>query len=179
MILKPEPIFRAYDAVADQNGVPSRVIFPTPDGEPFAQRHAEVLAREEQLMFISGHYKGIDQRVRDELVTDEYSIGDFVLTGGELPALMMIDAVVRLLEGALNSSESARSDSFSARLLDGPHYTRPREYRGLEVPEVLLSGDHGKISAWRHERREVHTRQRRPDIWARYQAEAEAGPQRQ
>ena len=177
MILKPEPIFRAFDAVAESDGKPARVIFPTPDGAPFTQRHAEDLARAEHLMIISGHYKGVDQRVRDALVTDEYSIGDFVLTGGELPALMMIDAVVRLREGALNSSESARTDSFSTGLLDGPHYTRPREFRGQAVPEVLISGDHEKIAAWRQERREANTRERRPDIWAQYQAAEETGPQ--
>ncbi|MCH8327868.1 MAG: tRNA (guanosine(37)-N1)-methyltransferase TrmD [Candidatus Marinimicrobia bacterium] len=177
MIMKPEPIFRAYDAVAESDGKPDRVIFPTPDGAPFTQRHAENLAGADHIMIISGHYKGVDQRVRDALVTDEYSIGDFVLTGGELPALMMLDAVVRLRDGALGSSESARTDSFSMGLLDGPHYTRPREFRGQMVPEVLVSGDHGKIAAWRQERREAVTMERRPDIWAQFQAGQETDPQ--
>ena len=172
MILKPEPIFRAFDQVLEQSGsgAAPRVIFPTPDGKPFVQADAEDLAGEAHLVFICGHYKGTDQRVRQELVTDEYSIGDFVVTGGELPALMMLDAVVRLQAGVLHDSESAETDSFSTDLLDGPHYTRPRVFRGLAVPEVLLSGDHGKIAAWRQERREHRTRECRPDIWRKVRA---------
>ena len=172
MILKPEPVFRVVEAA----GKPDRVIFPTPDGVPFVQADAQDLAQAKHLFVISGHYKGMDQRVRDQLVTDEYSIGDFVLTGGELPALMMVDAVVRLRDGALNTQASAATDSFSADLLDGPHYTRPREYRGMAVPAVLLSGDHGKIAAWRHARREETTKNRRPEIWARYRAAESVGP---
>ncbi len=171
MIMKPEPIFRAYDHLcAGPGGKPDRVVFPTPDGVPFTQAAAAELARADHLLVICGHYKGVDQRVRDRLVTDEYSIGDFVVTGGELPGLLMLDAVVRLREGALHTSASAETDSFSAELLDGPHYTRPREYRDMAVPEVLLSGDHGKIAAWRQALREEQTRKRRPDLWARYQA---------
>ncbi len=171
MVLKPEPLFRAYDAVREAAGAaPQRVLFPTPDGTPFSQAAAAELAQVDHLLLISGHYKGIDQRVRDELVTDEYSVGDFVVTGGELPGLLIVDAIVRLLDGALNTSASAETDSFSADLLDGPHYTRPREYRGLAVPEVLLSGDHGKIEAWRQSLREARTRERRPDLWAKYQS---------
>ncbi|MCH8024059.1 MAG: tRNA (guanosine(37)-N1)-methyltransferase TrmD, partial [Candidatus Marinimicrobia bacterium] len=122
------------------------------------------------LLFICGHYKGIDQRIRDRLVTHEYSVGDFVVTGGELPALLMVDAVIRLRPGVLNSLESAETDSFSSSLLDGPHYTRPRKYRGLDVPGVLLSGDHGAIAQWRQEQRERQTRERRPDIWQKFLA---------
>ena len=172
MIMKPEPIFRAFDHVrAGPGGVPDRVVFPTPDGVPFTQAAAAELARADHVLLISGHYKGVDQRVRDRLVTDEYSVGDFVVTGGELPGLLMLDAVVRLKEGALNSSASAETDSFSAELLDGPHYTRPREYRGMAVPEVLLSGDHGRIAVWRQRLREEQTRKRRPELWAQVQAE--------
>ncbi len=172
MILKPEPVFRAYDAAlkdAGSAGAPA-VVFPTPDGEPFTQKVATQLADRDHLVFICGHYKGIDQRVRDRLVTHEYSVGDFVVTGGELPALLMVDAVTRLRPGVLNSLESAETDSFSSSLLDGPHYTRPREYRGMDVPGVLLSGDHGAIAQWRQEQRERQTRERRPDIWQKFLA---------
>jgi len=176
MILKPEPIFRALDAVSQNIGKPDRIVFPTPDGKPFVQTDAADLAQSDHLLILSGHYKGVDQRVRDSLVTDEFSIGDFVLTGGELPALMMLDAVVRLRDGALNTKESAETDSFSSELLDGPHYTRPREYDGQNVPEVLLSGDHGKIAEWRLKRREEITKKRRPDIWAIYNEQADGRP---
>ncbi|UCD37687.1 MAG: tRNA (guanosine(37)-N1)-methyltransferase TrmD [Fidelibacterota bacterium] len=168
MILKPEPVFRAFDRVLEQSSESAagpRIIFPTPDGKPFTQADAEELAQSEQLVFICGHYKGIDQRIRDELVTDEYSIGDFVVSGGELPALLILDAIVRLQVGVLSSMESAETDSFSSDLLDGPHYTRPREFRGLAVPEILLSGHHGEITNWRLERRRDQTRKRRPDLW--------------
>ncbi len=172
MILRPEPVFRAYDQVLAEcgPGAEPRVVFPAPDGKAFGQPDAAELAACEHLVFICGHYKGVDQRVRDSVVTDEYSIGDFVVTGGELPALLMLDAVVRLQEGALHDPESADTDSFSSTLLDGPHYTRPREFRGLKVPEVLLSGDHGKIAAWREKQRMARTRERRPDLWERFKA---------
>lgn len=172
MILKPEPVFRAYDAALKEAGSADApaVVFPTPDGEPFTQKVAAQLADRDHLLFICGHYKGIDQRIRDRLVTHEYSVGDFVVTGGELPALLMVDAVIRLRPGVLNSLESAETDSFSSSLLDGPHYTRPRKYRGLDVPGVLLSGDHGAIAQWRQEQRERQTRERRPDIWQKFLA---------
>lgn len=172
MILKPEPVFRAFDAALEGDDHPSEVavVFPAPDGKPFRQADAAELAGIDRLVFICGHYKGTDQRIRDELVTHEFSVGDFVVTGGELPALLMLDAVVRLCPGVLNSQESAETDSFSTSLLDGPHYTRPRDYRGLGVPEVLLSGDHGAIAEWRQAQRERHTRDRRPDIWEKFVA---------
>ena len=172
MILKPEPIFRAFDRVREQvdGSVTPRVIFPTPDGKSFTQDDAGALVEAEHLVFICGHYKGVDQRIRDQLVTDEFSIGDFVVSGGELPALLMLDAVVRLKQGVLHSIESAETDSFSASLLDGPHYTRPREYRGMMVPEILLSGDHAEIAAWRLEKRREQTRKRRPDLWEKCEA---------
>ncbi len=173
MIMKPEPVFRAFDRVREQTepDAPLRVIFPTPDGKPFTQEDAEDLSRAENLVFICGHYKGVDQRVRDHLVTDEYSIGDFVVTGGELPALLILDAVVRLQEGVLSAMESAETDSFNppaGGLLDGPHYTRPREYQGLTVPDILLSGDHGQIAGWRLAQRRAQTRERRPDLWEKF-----------
>ncbi|MFC1484051.1 tRNA (guanosine(37)-N1)-methyltransferase TrmD [Candidatus Neomarinimicrobiota bacterium] len=170
MILKPEPFFRAYDQIEKEMGDDTslRVIFPTPDGKPFNQDDASELAMAKQLVFICGHYKGIDQRVRDHMVTDEYSVGDFIVTGGELPALLMLDGIVRLQEGVLNDMESAVTDSFSSILLDGPHYTRPREYQGWHVPDILLSGNHGEIASWRLEKRQEQTRTRRPDLWEHY-----------
>ena len=143
-------------------GTKTEVILPPPDGKPFSQRAAESLGRAEHLIFICGHYKGVDQRVRDQLVTREYSVGDFVVTGGELPALLMLDAIVRLQEGVLGTPESGATDSFSSSLLDGPHYTRPRQYRGLGVPDILLSADHGAIARWPGERRVEQTKHPRP-----------------
>ena len=170
MIFKPEPIFRTYDSIIenipDKKSV--RVVFPTPDGKQFDHKSAFDLSKSENLIFMCGHYKGIDQRVRDQIITDEISIGDFVVTGGELPACLMLDAVVRLLPGVLNNYESAKSDSFFSDLLDGPHYTRPEEYRGLKVPDILLSGHHENIKKWQKENREEKTKKRRPDMWKKY-----------
>lgn len=170
MIMKPEPIFRAHDEIQKAIGKDTsiRVIFPTPDGRQFEQQAAAELAQEEQLVFVCGHYKGIDQRVRDYIITDEFSVGDFIVTGGELPALLMLDAIVRLQEGVLSDLESAATDSFSSDLLDGPHYTRPKEYRGWQVPDILLSGNHGEIASWRLNQRREQTRTRRPDLWEDY-----------
>ena len=170
MIFKPEPIFRTYDSIIenipDKKSV--RVVFPTPDGKQFDHESAFDLSKSENLIFMCGHYKGIDQRVRDQIITDEISIGDFVVTGGELPACLMLDAIVRLLPGVLNNYESAKSDSFFSDLLDGPHYTRPEEYRGLKVPDILLSGHHENIKKWQKENREEKTKKRRPDMWKKY-----------
>ena len=170
MILKPEPVFRAYDRVLEELPENSkvRVIFPTPDGTLFSHEKAAQLSQCENLIFISGHYKGIDQRIRDEIITDEVSIGDYVLTGGELPSLIILDAAVRLIPGVLNSYESADTDSFAEKLLDCPHYTRPELYREMESPEVLLSGNHNKIKDWKWEQREEKTKTRRPDLWEKY-----------
>ena len=170
MILKPEPVFRAYDRVLEELSENSevRVIFPTPDGARFSHEKAAQLSQCENLIFISGHYKGIDQRIRDEIITDEVSIGDYVVTGGELPSLIILDAAVRLIPGVLNSYESAETDSFSEKLLDCPHYTRPELYREMESPEVLLSGNHNKIKDWKREQREEKTKTRRPDLWEKY-----------
>ena len=167
MILKPEPIYNAIKSI-ECNGYKSRVIFPTPDGETFNQKIAENLSKEKSLTFICGHYKGIDQRVRDCYVDDEYSIGDFVLTNGELPTMLMVDAIIRLKEGVLNNYNSALKDSFSNDLLDGPHYTRPRIFNDLEVPEVLLSGNHKKIKDWLLKERENKTKNKRKDLWEKY-----------
>lgn len=166
MILKPEPVFRVVDTVKKNNLKNSsfRIIFPTPDGVKLNQKISEELSTESNLIFISGHYKGIDQRIRDEIVTDEISIGDYVLTGGDLPSLVIIDSIVRLIPGVLGSIESAKTDSFSHPLLDYPHYTRPELYRGLKVPEILISGDHANIDKWRQNKRYEKTRNRRPDL---------------
>lgn len=164
MVLKPEPLFRAVEAIEDEEGEADEVIFMTPDGERLEQSMVNRLSMHGHLILIAGHYKGIDQRVRDVLVTRELSIGDFVLSGGELPALALIDAVVRLLPGALGDTSSALTDSFQDGLLDAPVYTRPAEYRGHSVPEVLRSGNHGRIDAWRDEKRLEKTRERRPDL---------------
>ena len=170
MVLKPEPVFRAFDQVMDEllSHAKPRVVFPTPDGEVFSHEKAMEFSNSENLVFINGHYKGIDQRIRDELVTDEVSIGDYVLTGGELPALIILDAVIRLIPGVLNSSESAETDSFADILLDCPHYTRPESYRGLDSPSVLLSGNHKEIENWKANKRKEKTRDRRPDLWDKY-----------
>ena len=170
MIFKPEPIFRAYDDIYSDiaKNKNTRFVFPTPDGKPFNHRAAIELSKIDNLIFLCGHYKGIDQRVRDELVTDEFSIGDFVVTGGELPVCLMIDSIVRLIPDVLNNYESAKSDSFFTDLLDGPHYTRPENFRGLKVPDILLSGHHENIKKWQKEQRERKTQDRRPDLWKKY-----------
>ena len=164
MVLKPEPFFRAVEAIEDETGAADEVIFLTPDGERLTQPAVNRLSMHDHLILIAGHYKGIDQRVRDVLVTRELSIGDFVLSGGELPALVLIDAVVRVLPGVLGDASSALTDSFQDGLLDAPVYTRPAEYRGRSVPEVLRSGDHQRVEEWRDEQRLEKTRERRPDL---------------
>ena len=167
MIFKPEPIFRAYDSILNtiEDDKSLKFVFPTPDAKIFNHDAAISLSKTKNLIFLCGHYKGIDQRIRDNLVTDEYSIGDFVLTGGELPSCLMIDSIVRLVPGVLNNYESAVTDSFFDDLLDGPHYTRPDEYRKLKVPNILLSGHHKNIEDWRNEVRRNKTKKIRPDIW--------------
>ena len=162
MVLKPEPMFNAVEAITE--GRKPRVILMCPQGERFTQKKAEELAQEEDLVFLCGHYEGYDERIREHLVTDEISIGDFVLTGGELPAMTVIDAVVRLLPGVLGQADSHIQDSFSTGLLEHPHYTRPADFRGMKVPDVLLSGNHAKIEQWREEQSFLRTLQRRPDL---------------
>ena len=170
MVLKPEPVFRAFDVVTEElpQNSDTRVVFPTPDGKVFDHDSAIDLGRCKNLIFINGHYKGVDQRIRDELVTDEISIGDYVLTGGELPSLIILDAIVRLIPGVLNSYESAETDSFAGMLLDCPHYTRPETFREMESPPVLLSGNHKEIENWKKKKSEEKTQIRRPDLWGKY-----------
>lgn len=162
MVLKPEPMFNAVEAITE--GRKPRVILMCPQGERFTQKKAEELSKEEDLVFLCGHYEGYDERIREYLVTDEISIGDFVLTGGELPAMTVIDAVVRLLPGVLGQEDSHIQDSFSTGLLEHPHYTRPSDFRGMKVPDILLSGNHAKIDAWREEQSFKRTLERRPDL---------------
>ncbi|MBN2416637.1 tRNA (guanosine(37)-N1)-methyltransferase TrmD [bacterium] len=165
MIMKPEPLFRAFDAViAHCPESRPRVIFMTPQGTPFHQETAWELSREEHLVFLCGHYRGVDERVIESLVTDEISIGDYILTGGELPAAVVVDAVVRLLPDVLGDFDSAEGDSFTGELLDYPHYTRPAEFRGMKVPEVLISGHHANIEEWRNQQAYERTLKRRPDL---------------
>ena len=176
MVLKPEPIFRAIDKLKVAiNSDNMRVVFPTPDGSLFSQDLAKELVEEQNIVFICGHYKGIDQRVRDNLVTDEISIGDFVITGGELPSLIIADSIVRLIPDVIGEFKSARTDSFYDSLLDGPHYTRPEEFRGMNVPDVLLSGNHKKIKDWFQKNREDKTKERRKDLWKNYLTKLEDG----
>lgn len=160
MVLKPEPIFNAMDALEVEN---PRVILLCPQGAPFNQKMTEDLSAEENIVFICGHYEGYDERIRT-LVTDEVSIGDYVLTGGELASMTMTDAIVRLIPNVISNQESHEQDSFSTGMLEHPHYTRPREYRGMKVPEVLLSGDHKKIDEWRYNESLKRTKDRRPDL---------------
>ena len=165
MVLKPEPIFGAYEAIKEESDTEiDETIYLSPDGEAFDQSTANNLSMKRHLVLIAGHYKGIDERVRKELVTREISLGDYVLSGGELPALVLVDAVARLLPGVLGDATSALSDSFQDGLLDAPTYTRPAEFRGMEVPAVLRSGDHERIAEWRHAQRTEKTRSRRPDL---------------
>ncbi len=166
MVLKPEPMFSAVETITA--GKNPRIILMCPQGERFTQKKAEELAQEKELVFLCGHYEGYDERIRQHLVTDEISIGDFVLTGGELGAMTVIDSVVRLLPGVLGQEDSHIQDSFSTGLLEHPHYTRPAEFRGMKVPDVLLSGNHAKIEQWREEESLKRTFERRPDLLESY-----------
>lgn len=168
MVLKPEPLFDAVEDVTKHAKKRPRVLLMCPQGERFTQEKAEELAQEEELVFICGHYEGYDERIREHLVTDELSIGDFVLTGGELAAMTMIDSIVRLLPNVLGNEVSPEDDSFSTGLLEHPQYTRPASYRGYDVPEVLLSGDHARIEAWRKKESLRRTYLRRPDLLETY-----------
>ena len=161
MLLKPEPIFEAVESLAREN---TRVILLSPSGRPFTQAIAQELAGLEHLLLVSGHYEGFDERVREQLADDELSIGDYVLTNGALPVMVIVDAVTRLLPGVLGDEGSARDDSFSQGLLEYPQYTRPAEFRGMKVPEVLLSGNHAEIARWRAEQARLRTKERRPDL---------------
>lgn len=167
MVMKPEPVFEAVESVlglGPAQPVDIPVILLTPQGRVFTQRVAEELSRHGRIALLCGRYEGVDERIREHLVTDEVSVGDYVLTGGELPALLMIDAVARLIPGVLGDPTGAEDDSHSMGLLEYPHYTRPPEFRGWQVPEVLLSGDHGKIEKWRREQALMRTFLKRPDM---------------
>ena len=164
MVMQPMPICDAYDALCEKTGRKPRVIYMTPQGKVFNQKIAQELAMEEDLVFLCGHYEGIDERALELIATDYLSIGDYVLTGGELPAMVMIDCISRLIPGVLNNETSAEFESFQDGLLEYPQYTRPEEYRGLRVPEVLLSGHHKNIEAWRREQSIKRTLERRPDL---------------
>ena len=161
MLLKPEPLFEAIESLRREK---TRVILMSPAGRPFSQAIARELVQQEELLFVTGHYEGFDGRVQEQLADDELSIGDYVLTNGALPAMVVIDAVVRLLPGALGDDESSQDESFSRGLLEYPQYTRPAEFRGMKVPEVLLSGNHAEIEKWRREQAKLRTKKRRPDL---------------
>lgn len=167
MVLKPQPIFSAVEHVLSRRRARAnnpRIILMTPQGEPFHQRKAEELAREDHLILICGHYEGFDERIREHLATDELSIGDYVLTGGEIPAMVVLDSVVRLIPGVLGNAQSVKTDSFVNGLLEHPHYTRPANFRGWCVPDVLLSGNHAEIEAWRRREALRRTWERRPEL---------------
>lgn len=173
MVIKADPIFKAFEAIHSEHGSSGHRIFLSPQGQPFTQETAERLKELDHLTFLCGRYKGVDERVRESLIDEELSIGNFVLSGGELAAFVIIDAVVRRIPGAVNDEDSTDSDTFPTGLLDAPYYTRPATYRGMEVPEVLRSGHHAEIEKWRHEQRLARTRERRPDLYARYLKELE------
>lgn len=171
MVMQAEPIYRCYEALLQKmkpETEKKRVIYVTPQGHVFDQKMAEDFAKEEELVFLCGHYEGVDERVLEEIVTDYVSIGDYVLTGGELPAMVMMDTISRLVPGVLHNKDSAETESFADGLLEYPQYTRPEEYHGKKVPEVLLSGHHKNIDAWRLERSLERTKEFRPDLFDEY-----------
>ena len=174
MVMQAEPVYCAYEAITRDMQKKPRVVYMTPQGSVFDQAMAEELAQEENLVFLCGHYEGIDERVLEEIVTDYVSIGDYVLTGGELPAMVMIDAISRMVPGVLSNNESAEYESFQDGLLEYPQYSRPEEWHGKKVPPILLSGHHANVEKWRHEQSLIRTKERRPDLYEAYmQKEAE------
>ena len=173
MLLKPEPLF---EAIEDLSRVSTHVVLLSPSGRVFNQQVAQELAQHEHLVLVTGHYEGFDERVRAELADDELSIGDYVLTNGALPAMVVIDTVTRLLPGVLGDDQSAHDESFSHGLLEYPQYTRPAEFRGMKVPEVLLSGNHAQIARWRVEQAQSRTTERRPDLLARNRENSPEAP---
>ena len=164
MLMQAEPVYLSYESIAERIGRKPRVIFLTPQGKTFNQDMAKEFALEEDLVFLCGHYEGIDERVLEEIVTDYVSIGDYVLTGGELPAMVMMDSISRMVPGVLNNQESGETESFSGNLLEYPQYSRPEEWHGKKVPEVLLSGHHGNVDKWRREQSIIRTARWRPDL---------------
>ncbi len=174
MVMMCPPVFACVEHVRSLMPQPGRLILLTPQGAPLTQARAIQLSREPRLILVAGRYEGFDERIREGLDAEELSIGDYVLSGGELAAMVVIDAVVRLLDGALGDEDSAANDSFGDGLLEYPHYTRPDEFRGMRVPQILLSGDHGKIAQWRMEQSLQRTQQRRPDLYAAWLARRQA-----
>lgn len=170
MVMQAEPVYNVYQYLCEKTGKKLKVIYMTPQGRTFTQKVAEEFAVEDDLVLLCGHYEGIDERVLELIVTDYVSIGDFVLTGGELPAMAIIDTVSRLVPGVLNNDDSAEIESFHDDLLEYPQYTRPVEFMGKKVPDVLLSGHHKNIEAWRLEQSISRTKERRPDLYAKYEA---------
>jgi len=173
MVLKPEPMFRALEAIAGEAGSPEAVVLVSPHGRRFSQTEATRLASLHRVVILCGRYEGIDDRVRENLATEELSLGDYVLTGGELPALVIVDTVARLLPGVVGDEDSVAGDSFSRGILDYPHFTRPAEFREWRVPEVLVSGHHGEIRKWRKRQAIELTLQRRPDLLAHAELDVE------
>ncbi|MEG0856081.1 MAG: tRNA (guanosine(37)-N1)-methyltransferase TrmD [Terrisporobacter sp.] len=166
MLMTPQPIYDTYKHIVDTHNIKSpRVVYLTPKGQVYKQEIASDLSSSEDIILLCGHYEGIDQRIIDLIVTDEVSIGDYVLTGGELPALIMIDSIARLIPGVLSQNESFEEESFKDDLLEYPHYTRPREFMGISVPDVLLSGNHQRIEKWRLKESIKITKLRRPDLY--------------
>ena len=169
MVMMAEPLMAAVKFAMEWMGDNDvRIVCPSPQGKTWNHKSAETFSDHEKTIFICGHYKGIDQRVIEKYVTDEFSIGDFVVTSGEIPAMIMIDSMVRLIPGVLNSRESAETDTFYGDLLDIPHFTKPRKVDGMPVPEVLLNGHHKEIEDWRQSQREFITQEKRPDLWRKY-----------
>lgn len=171
MVLKPEPVFECLEALAPEPGTP--IILTSPRAPLFTQQVAIELSGYSRLIFVCGHYEGVDERIRDQLCSHVYSIGSYVLTGGELATTVMLDAIIRLIPGVVGKMDSVEQDSFMDGLLDCPHYTRPAEFRGESVPEVLLSGNHARIEAWRHQQKLLQTRRWRPDLWEDYPLSAQ------
>ncbi len=171
MVMEAEPVYRCFEHICSEAGRRPRVVYLTPQGSVFTQSMAKDFSGENEIVFLCGHYEGVDERVLEEIVTDYISIGDYVLTGGELPALVMMDAIARLVPGVLHNEDSAETESFSDGLLEYPQYTRPVEILGREVPEVLMSGHHEKIRQWRQERSEQRTKERRPDLYEIWEME--------
>jgi len=169
MVLKPEPLFRAVEEIAAERGAADAVVLMTPQGRPLSHAEALRFSRMQRIVVLCGRYEGVDERVAEELVTDEISIGDYVVTGGELPALVLVDAVVRLVPGVVGDESSVEQDSFVSGLLDHPQYTRPAVFRGLAVPDVLSSGHHGAIEEWRAGQRLARTKARRPDLLKKFE----------
>lgn len=169
MLMQAQPVYDAWKSVVERIGKKPRCIYLTPQGLTFTQGMAKEFAMEEDLIFLCGHYEGIDERVLEEIVTDYVSIGDYVLTGGELPAMVMVDAISRMVPGVLTNEESGSTESFENDLLEYPQYSRPEEWMGKKVPSVLLSGHHKNIAEWRKEQSIRRTRERRPDLWEKYQ----------